>query len=86
MAKKPEPSVKDKPLKFEHIYEDDECISIWKYDKTKFANGPISLRLIPWRLIDINSPEFKINDENIGLFDNLKIKESYKLDIGTVKF
>ena len=27
MAKKPEPSVKDKPLKFEHIYEDDECIS-----------------------------------------------------------
>jgi len=36
--------------------------------------------------IDINSPEFKINDENIGLFDNLKIKESYKLDIGTVKF
>ena len=37
-------------------------------------------------VIDINSTEFKINDENIGLFDNLKIKESYKLDIGTVKF
>ena len=37
-------------------------------------------------VIDINSPEFKINDENIGLFDNLKVKESYKLDIGIVKF
>jgi hypothetical protein len=37
-------------------------------------------------VIDINSPEFKINDDNIGLFDNLKVKESYKLDIGTVKF
>ena len=36
--------------------------------------------------IDINSPEFKINDENIGLLDNQKIKESYKLDIGTIKF
>ena len=37
-------------------------------------------------VIDINSPEFKINDENIGLLDNQKIKESYKLDIGTIKF
>ena len=37
-------------------------------------------------VIDINSPEFKINDENIELFDNLKVKELYKLDIGTVKF
>ena len=43
MAKKPEPSVKDKPLKFEHTFEDDECISIWKYDKTKFTNGQISV-------------------------------------------
>ena len=43
MAKKPEPSVKDKPLKFEYTYEDDECISIWKYDKKKFPNGPISV-------------------------------------------
>ena len=37
-------------------------------------------------LIDINSPEFKINDENIGLLDNQKIKEAYKLDIGIIKF
>jgi hypothetical protein len=36
--------------------------------------------------IDINSPEFKINDENIELIDKLELKESYRLDIGTVKF
>jgi hypothetical protein len=32
-----------KPLKFERIYEDDECISIWKYDLNKFKNGPIEV-------------------------------------------
>jgi hypothetical protein len=43
MAKLREPSMKDKPTKFEYTYEDDECISIWKYDKKKFPNGPISV-------------------------------------------
>lgn len=43
MAKMREPSMKDKPTKFEYTYEDDECISIWKYDKKKFPNGPISV-------------------------------------------
>lgn len=43
MARKPEPSMKDKPTKFEYTYEDDESISIWKYDKKKFPNGPISV-------------------------------------------
>jgi hypothetical protein len=43
MAKLREPSMKDKPTKFEYNYEDDECISIWKYDKKKFPNGPISV-------------------------------------------
>ena len=39
-----EPSVKDKPRKFEHIYKDDDgCESIWKYDLDKFPNGPISV-------------------------------------------
>ena len=39
-----EPSTKDKPRKFEHIYKDDDgCESIWKYDLDKFANGPISV-------------------------------------------
>jgi hypothetical protein len=32
-----------KPLKFERIYEDDECISTWKYDLNKFKNGPIEV-------------------------------------------
>ena len=41
---KVEPSVKDKPRKFEHIYKDDDgCESIWKYDLDKFPNGPISV-------------------------------------------
>ena len=43
MAKLREPSMKDKPTKFEYTYEDDDCISIWKYDKKKFPNGPISV-------------------------------------------
>lgn len=37
-------------------------------------------------VIDINSPEFKINDNNMGLLDSLKIKDVYKFDIGKVKF
>ena len=28
--KKPEP----KPIKWEVVYEDDECISVWKYNYT----------------------------------------------------
>ena len=41
---KAEPSSKDKPRKFEHIYKDDDgCESIWKYDLDKFPNGPISV-------------------------------------------
>lgn len=32
-----------KNTKFEHIYEDDECTSIWKYDLKKQPNGPISV-------------------------------------------
>jgi hypothetical protein len=43
MAKKPEPSIKDKPIKYEYIFEDEESISIWKYDRNKFPNGPISV-------------------------------------------
>lgn len=36
--------------------------------------------------IDINSPNFKLNDENINSLDNLKVRERYKLDIGKIKF
>lgn len=37
-------------------------------------------------ILDVNSPEFKINDENMGLLDSLNIKKVYKFDIGKVKF
>lgn len=33
----------EKPKKFEHIYEDEDCVSIWKYDLSKSLNGPISV-------------------------------------------
>jgi len=33
----------EKPQRFEHVFEDDECISIWKYDLKKQPNGPISV-------------------------------------------
>lgn len=35
--------IEPKPLKFQRVYEDDDCISIWKYDLTKFKNGPIEV-------------------------------------------
>lgn len=39
-----EPSIKDKPRKFQHIYKDDDGVeSVWKYDLDKFPNGPISV-------------------------------------------
>lgn len=37
--KKPEP----KPEKWEVVYEDEDCISIWKYNSKKFDNGPIEV-------------------------------------------
>ena len=37
-------------------------------------------------ILDINSPEFRINDDDMGLLDRLKIKKDYKFDIGKVKF
>lgn len=37
--KKPEP----KPTKWEVKYEDDECISIWKYDSKKTTFGPVEV-------------------------------------------
>lgn len=32
-----------KPDKFEIIYEDEICISIWKYNLKKTSNGPIEV-------------------------------------------
>jgi hypothetical protein len=33
----------EKPKKFEYVFEDEESTSIWKYDLTKFPNGPGSV-------------------------------------------
>lgn len=33
----------EKPQKFEHRFEDEECVQIWKYDLKKFSRGPISV-------------------------------------------
>ena len=33
----------EKVKKFEYIFEDEDCTSIWKYDLDKFTNGPISV-------------------------------------------
>ena len=41
---KTEPSMKDKPRKFQHTYKDADGVeSVWKYDLDKFPNGPISV-------------------------------------------
>jgi hypothetical protein len=33
----------EKPVKYEITYEDDECISIWKYDTRKTTFGPVEV-------------------------------------------
>lgn len=33
----------ERPTKFERLYEDDECTSVWKYDLNKNPNGPVSV-------------------------------------------
>jgi len=35
--------------------------------------------------IDINSPEFRLNDNDMNLLDGLRIKENYRFDIGKIK-
>lgn len=37
--KKPEP----KPQKWEVVYEDEDCISIWKYNSKITTNGPVEV-------------------------------------------
>ena len=30
---------------FERTYKDEDCIMIWKYDLSKFQNGPVSVEM-----------------------------------------
>lgn len=34
-----------KPTKWEHVYEDEETISIWKYDSKISTSGPIEVEI-----------------------------------------
>jgi hypothetical protein len=31
------------PIKYEFVFEDDECIQIWKYNRSKSLNGPVEV-------------------------------------------
>jgi hypothetical protein len=33
----------EKRTKFEYIFEDEDSVSIWKYDHSKTTNGPVSV-------------------------------------------
>jgi hypothetical protein len=35
----------DKPTKWEHVYEDEDTISIWKYDSKISTSGPIEVEI-----------------------------------------
>ena len=35
-----------KKEQYQQVYEDDEAVTIWTYDLTKFKNGPISVEII----------------------------------------
>lgn len=35
--------IEPKPTKFERRYEDDETITVWKFDLKKFDKGPIEV-------------------------------------------
>ena len=40
--KKPEP----RPTKYEHVFEDEDCISIWKYNTKITTNGPVEVEIL----------------------------------------
>ena len=35
----------EKPTKFERVYEDEDTISIWKYDLAKTTTGPVEVEI-----------------------------------------
>lgn len=43
MAKIVNTKLDPKPPIFQRVYEDEDCISIWKYNLNKFKNGPIEV-------------------------------------------
>ena len=51
--------MKNKSKKFEHIFEDGDCVSIWKYDLSKFPHGPISVEH-KWKASYLKELEIRI--------------------------
>lgn len=49
--------------KYDLIFEDEQAVSIWKYDKSKFKNGPISV-------------EYKWKASYLKQFEDSKVKKS----------
>lgn len=35
----------EKPNKFERVYEDEDCISIWRYDLNRTTKGPVEVEI-----------------------------------------
>jgi hypothetical protein len=48
------PTELEKPIKFERRYEDDESITVWKYDLNKSSSGPIEVNIAYKNNIDKN--------------------------------
>lgn len=38
-----EKKLEPKPTKYEYVFEDEDCISIWKYDTKKTTFGPVEV-------------------------------------------
>ena len=38
-----EKKLEPKPQKWEVVYEDEDCVSIWKYDSKKTTYGPVEV-------------------------------------------
>lgn len=49
----------EKPTKFERVYEDEECITIWRYDLKRTTTGPVEVEIKYKRGHEPQSPNKK---------------------------
>jgi hypothetical protein len=49
----------EKPTTFERIYEDEDCISIWRYDLNRTTKGPVEVEIKYKRGREPQSPNKK---------------------------
>jgi len=64
--------------KYELTFEDEQSISIWKYDKEKFKNGPVSVEY-RWKAKYLKELEL------LKASDALKKAEAKKLKVKNIK-